>query len=355
MFLQKVEAENHTECEQGGEYVKVLLSAYACEPNRGSEAADGWHWAKQMARFHDVWVITRANNKKVIEGEIDHIGLDHVHWLYVDLPRWARFWKRGAIGTEIYYFLWQLMAYLYVKHTNRREQFDLVHHVTFGRYWVPSFMSLLPIPFVWGPVGGGEETPSGFLSTFSTAGWTYELFRSKSRFVAHTFPFLRLTAKRAKISFATTSQTADKLSRLGARKVVVHPQYFLEKEQLDYFGKFPVRTQKPVRFLSMGRLVHWKGHHLALQAFAKAVQSCPDCEYWLTSDGPERKRLEHLAEKLDIADRVRFWGHLPSLHDVYEKLAQSDVLLHPALHEAFGNACLEALAAGRPTVYRFPP
>jgi len=47
---------------------------------------------------------------------------------------------------------------------------------------------------------------------------------------------------------------------------------------------------------------------------------------------------------------VRFFGHLPSYAAVLEKLAQSHVLIHPALHEGFGNVCLEALAAGRPVV-----
>ena len=47
---------------------------------------------------------------------------------------------------------------------------------------------------------------------------------------------------------------------------------------------------------------------------------------------------------------MRFFGHLPSFSDVLAKLAQAHVLMHPALHEAFGNVCLEALAAGRPVV-----
>jgi glycosyltransferase involved in cell wall biosynthesis len=33
-----------------------------------------------------------------------------------------------------------------------------------------------------------------------------------------------------------------------------------------------------------------------------------------------------------------------------QKLAESHVLLHPALHEGFGNVCVEALAGGRPVL-----
>ena len=47
--------------------LKVLISAYACEPAKGSEPDVGWRWALQMARYHDVTVLTRTNNRPPIE------------------------------------------------------------------------------------------------------------------------------------------------------------------------------------------------------------------------------------------------------------------------------------------------
>ena len=49
-----------------------------------------------------------------------------------------------------------------------------------------------------------------------------------------------------------------------------------------------------------------------------------------------------------MASRVKFLGIMPTYNDVLQKLGASHVLLHPALHEGFGNVCLEAMAAGRP-------
>ena len=51
--------------------LKVLISAYACEPGKGSEPEVGWQWALQMARHHDVTVLTRANNRQAIEPAIE--------------------------------------------------------------------------------------------------------------------------------------------------------------------------------------------------------------------------------------------------------------------------------------------
>jgi glycosyltransferase involved in cell wall biosynthesis len=78
--------------------------------------------------------------------------------------------------------------------------------------------------------------------------------------------------------------------------------------------------------------------------------SYPDAEYWITGRGPESDNLKALARDLGIKDNVVFWGKLATLNEVYAKLAESDLLVHPALHEAFGNVCLEAMAAGRPVV-----
>ena len=47
---------------------KILVSAYACEPGKGSEPGVGWNWVNGYAeRGYEVHVITRANNKMAIE------------------------------------------------------------------------------------------------------------------------------------------------------------------------------------------------------------------------------------------------------------------------------------------------
>ena len=49
--------------------LKVLISAYACESGKGSESGVGWNMVSEMAKYHDIWVMTRANNRPVIEAE----------------------------------------------------------------------------------------------------------------------------------------------------------------------------------------------------------------------------------------------------------------------------------------------
>jgi len=330
--------------------LKVLMSAYACEPKKGSEPADGWNWALQMSRWHEVWVLTRANNRATIESA--HLAADsgEIHWVYYDLPRWASCWKRGSRGIQAYYYLWQMAAWRVGAHLHRNIGFDLLHHVTFGKYWVPSYLGLLRLKSILGPLGGGESMPAALAGSLGRRGRWFERKRDLARNMAKLDPVLRATMRRARIVAATTEESKKAIEQLGASHVVVEPQFGMNDEEFDFFARFPARTEPPFRLISIGRLLHWKGFHLGLEAFARFNRVCSDSQYWVVSSGPEAGALKQLAADLGIAHRVTFWGRLPELADVYSKLAQADVLVHPALHEAFGNVCLEALAAGRPVI-----
>ena len=103
----------------------------------------------------------------------------------------------------------------------------------------------------------------------------------------------------------------------------------------------------PIRFISVGRLLDWKGFKLGLRAFAEAA--IPDAQYWIVGDGPVRESLERQVKKLGIDKSVKFWG-LVDRSKVLDLLGQCHALIHPSLHDSGGWVCLEAMAAGRPVI-----
>ena len=326
----------------------MLISAYACEPGKGSEPGVGWNWVRQAARFNEVWAFTREKNRAAIESSLAAEPLPRVHWVYYDPPGWARLGRKTPRGYD-YYFLWQLGVYPMAKKLHREVSFDLVHHVTLVNYWMPCFLALLPVPFVWGPVGGGESAPRAFWRCFSPRGKVYEILRNLARVLGQLDPFVRLTARRAHVGIATTEETAARLRELGCRKVMVLSQVGLPREEIGQLGGFAVRQCNPFRLVSVGDLLHLKGFEFGLRAFAQFKSRFPASEYWIIGDGPERKRLENMAQSLRLGSVVRFWGTIPR-SQVLEKLADCDVLVHPSLHDSGGWVCLEAMAAGRPVI-----
>src|SRR5580704_17027210 len=92
--------------------LKVLISAYACEPNKGSEPEVGWQWALQMAQYHDVTVLTRANNRAVIEKELALLrGTRPLpEFIYHDEGPFWLWLKRRFKAIRVYYVIWQISA-----------------------------------------------------------------------------------------------------------------------------------------------------------------------------------------------------------------------------------------------------
>ena len=327
--------------------LNILLSAYACEPDKGSEPGIGWNHALQLARRHEVWVITRANNRAPIEDALRASPQPSLHPVYHDPPSWLTWWKKGGRGVQVYYYLWQLSAYFVARKVQSSVAVDVTQHITFGRYWVPSLLPLLGRPFVWGPIGGADSVPRSFRRSLSPRGRLLNLARDLVRRLADLDPLVRLCAKRSALALATTPATAERLRRLGASEVRLMPAVGLPEADVEALARYPTEPEGAVRFMSVGNLLHWKGFEYGLRGFAAADLGA--AEFVVVGDGPERRRLESVAFRLGIAERVRFLGRLPR-ERVLAELRDCHALVHPSLHDSGGWVCLEAMAAGRPVV-----
>jgi glycosyltransferase involved in cell wall biosynthesis len=322
----------------------VAVSAYACRPGWGSEPGIGWHTARHLAADHRVLVLTRTSNRAFIEAGLADLECGNLQFLFIgpdDPPH------ESEIARNAHYYLWQIRAFLVLRHVLKTVPIDVVHHVTYGRYWSPSYLALLRRPFVWGPVGGGETTPPGLMPLFTGRERRFERIRTAARHLGEADPLVRLMAARSSVAFATTEQSAQRMRMIGARDVRVHQAVGLSTEELSSFERLPAPHTTPFRFISMGRLLHWKGFDLGLNAFAQA--HLPESEYWVVGDGPEYSRLNALAARLGIQHRVRFLGQLER-PDALKALSMCHVLVHPSTHDSGGFVCAEALAAGRPVI-----
>jgi glycosyltransferase involved in cell wall biosynthesis len=134
---------------------------------------------------------------------------------------------------------------------------------------------------------------------------------------------------------------------MGASHVQIQSQLGLSVEEIEHLNQYEILNEPIIKFISMGRLLHWKGFHLGLRAFAQA--NLPNTEYWIVGDGPEWHHLQTLASDLGIAKKVKFWGRLPR-EKALDLLKDCHVLVHPSLHDSGGGVCMEAMAAGRPVI-----
>jgi len=328
--------------------LRILVSAYACEPGKGSEPGVGWNWMTQIAKFAEVWVITRANNKEVIEEELNKNPLSDLHFVYVELPRWMRFWKKGQRGIHLYYYLWLIWTYQIAKRLNKTMRFDLAHHLTFGVYSSPSFMALLPIPFIWGPIGGVDTVPKLLRMSLGIKGGVYEWIHDVGHKIKFTFdPFVHITLKRSYFIICRTKQTLEYIKRfVNTDKVTM----ILETGSVPFNFLNLVNSNPHFRIFSAGRFIAWKGFILALFAFAEFYdKEHINSIFEIAGKGYEMNRLKDAARKLGITDKVKFLGEIPR-RDVIKKLTNCDVFVYPSLREGGSWSLMEALSAGKPIV-----
>lgn len=330
----------------------MLIGAYACEPGRGSEPGVGWEVARSLSRFADVWVVTRANNREAIEAALVKSPEPRLRFVYHDLPRLLPL-KRLPGGLYLYHYLWQLSLFSAVQSLHREVSFDIAHQLTFGSFRYPGSLHRLGIPFVIGPVGGGEEAPRFLWSSFGWRGFSTEILRSLSNRFAMFDPFLRATYDSASVALTTSTETAMRVQRLMRANGTINilPSIGITPEEVPQGeARREEPDDGPIRVLFVGRLVHWKGAHLAIRAFAEARSRMPSMTLTVLGSGPFERRIQALIRTLDLTDSVTLIGRLQDREAALKQYSAHEIFLFPSLHEAGGMAVIEAMSSGLPVV-----
>ena len=321
--------------------MRILLSAYACEPGKGSEQEVGLQVMLAAAQRHDVWVLTRQNSISLLEEYLaQHPLRDRIRLQGVDLDGPVRRFKRtGLPGLHVYYDAWQRAAGIRAAELDRHVDFDVVHHATFATYWTRAGVSQLGKPFVWGPVGGGVSTPGSLVRELGAAGLREEAIRETVRRLAVIRPSHRATTRAATISLAQNPSTAR---RLRNERVLVLPNALTVR-----LPRMNPPEARGTDIAFVGRLVPWKGGHLAVRAFRHVQHR--DAVLRVFGDGPDMSRVRKAAERWGLADRLELVGSLPR-DELLRQVRRSGILLHPALHDESPIALGEALSLGVPVV-----
>jgi glycosyltransferase involved in cell wall biosynthesis len=147
----------------------------------------------------------------------------------------------------------------------------------------------------------------------------------------------RRAARVIAITEALRRFTVDRVGLPSNKVTVIH--YGLD-EPPKAWGETDLKLPGGPIVLAVARLVPQKGVDVAVRALAGL-----DATLVVLGEGPERARLEALADELGV--RLLLPGRVG---DVTSVLRRADVLVHPARWEGFGLALLEAMLAELPMV-----
>ncbi len=327
--------------------MSILAFAYACEPDKGSEPGAGWSWARALATFDHICVITRANNAEVIERSLPTIPeRDRLSFVYVDLPKWARFWKKGPRGLRVYYLLWQVAALKAARRLRRQHSFEIVWHITLANLWMGSLAPLAGGRFVFGPVGGGAAAPVSLLPVLGVRGASLELARGgMTKLSRYLNPLARLAWRRAELILVQNPESSSWIPKRHQHKAVVFPNALMAVADTPALARSGGGDTRPT-MLFAGMLFPLKGVSLAI----KALELLPEWRLIICGSGHDERRIRRLVRRRHLLDRVEFRGWVERKEVERVMREEADVLVFPSLRDQAGFVVAEATAAGLPAV-----
>lgn len=329
--------------------MKVLASVYACSPYDGSERAVGWNWVYELNKYHQLTVLTSGAYKKDIEKyrKLNSGELQNTKFIYLDVPNTS--WHKGYHFERIYYIMWQKLAAEYAKELVKREKYDLVHHITYVTCVLPTYMYKCGIPFLLGPVAGGDIIPSKIKYPIGCKAKVFEGIRRVSQFYfTHTYNFRKME-KSADLILAATEDTAKLISQKYRDKIEIFQAVGLRE---DICFPAPNREKHEIpQFLMAGRMLYLKGYELGISAFVKALDSGLKAELTILGDTENNPAMEkykarimrmcgsHLGKEIRVVPKVEY----NKMKEFYD---QFDVLINCSLRDSGCFVVMEAMARG---------
>ena len=313
--------------------MKLLVSAYACAPDQGSDYATGWNWATEAHRLgHEIWALASTVHRGSIANACRaNPDLAGIHWIFPEVRGWML--KPGVEPRweRTYNLLWQRAALRHALPLHRQVQFDAVHHLTWGGIRAPTFLGALKIPLIIGPIGGGETSPASLRDELGFRGRLLEQIRDFTGWTITLNPLIRPGLNSAAVVFAYTNDTRNLFTGgLRDKTVTFTPLAIPALPAIQ----MPRTRDGPPRFLCACRLLYWKGVHIAIRAFAEIVRQIPSARFTIVGSGPERPRLEADARRHDLRDHVTFIERKIPKKELFVLYESHDLLLFPAFTTA---------------------
>lgn len=329
--------------------LKVLVSAYACHPEQGSEPGVGWNWMREIARYHDVWLLTEAERfAPVTESAIrtDQDLRNAVKVVGIPRERRAERWLK-SLAYYYTYEKWQRAALAQARQLHRQVRFDVVHQLNMIGYREPGFLWSLDVPFVWGPIGGFAQMPWSYLRALGTSGaLTLGLRNLANEMQMRLSHRVRTAMHASDVLIAATSVDSAAIAKFyGRHAAVVHETGAAPESEP---AVRTIKAGEPLQVLWCGLMVPRKAVGVALRAVARARQEIP-IEFHLYGAGPQQPFARELAQQLGMHGHCHFHGQRPRA-EVVDRMRSSHVLLFPSLQEATSATVPEALATGLPVL-----
>lgn len=372
--------------------LKILVNAYACCPDMGSEQGMSWHFIKRIAERCEVFVITeseyRQKNMEAVTFDVnDSLGTNRhgltrelcgrIHFTFVDVGKdeeecrkiRGMCWHQGNWGFYVYYSRWQRKAAQKAREIIHEQELtghgiDLMHQLNMAGFREPGLLYQIneervvdgkhKIPLVWGPMTGYGSIPFSFMRPGGVKFTAFYLLKN----LLNDVQLLLHPRVRRMIRASDKLLAATPEMREGVRKY-----YAMEVEHMNETGCVDVdihydnevvterRNRQAFKVIWVGRFIYTKQLRLALKTIAR-IRSLEELEFHVVGRGfadSDMSEMQSFADSLGIGSVCHWHGQIANI-EVQRLMRDSDVFFFTSIFEATSTVILEAIQNRLPVV-----
>jgi glycosyltransferase involved in cell wall biosynthesis len=338
--------------------LRVLLLAESCNPAWTSVPLVGYSLARALAEQPglDVTLVTHVRNRASLA--VDPLTTSaRVHyidneWLARPLYKLSTLlrggqglsWTTNTALSWLSYMVFEREVFSLFRGQLRAHGFDLIHRVTPLSPTLGSpLASLTAVPMILGPLNGGLPWPREYPELRrQEREWLVPL-----RSAYKCLPYYRSTYRHLAGVISASRHTATEVPPTFTGRRFYLPENGIDTNRLPLAAAWP-EPRGPFRFLTVARLVPYKGVDLILQAMRSSAV-LGSCELRVVGDGPQRAYLEGLAREYGLTKNVCFTGWIAHT-SLAREFAAAQAFVFPSLREFGGGVVVEAMASGLPSI-----
>lgn len=331
--------------------LKVLINAYACSPDMGSEPGMAWNWCVNLAKHCELFIITEGEFRDKIESVVPTLPQGkNMHFYYNPVTPEIRkmCWNQGDWRFYKYYKLWQGKTADIARCVCKEEKIDVLHQLNMIGFREPGYLWQVSketgIPFIWGPVDAKESFPMAYANGASIK--TKIFLWLKNCITKYQLKCDRRIHDAAK--------TASLVLSASSSSVVSFKKYFgIDSPLVNETGTYPLghketkqKEKETFDILWVGKADFRKQLNLAIRSMERIHNKRTRLHI---IGGGDMEMFMRESKKLGVADMCIFHGSV-SHDEVLKQMNESDLFFFTSVAEGTPHVVLEAIGCGLPVL-----
>lgn len=331
----------------------ILVNAYACSPDMGSEPGMAWNWCINLANYCELHIITEGEFRDKIEAALPSLPQGgNMHFYYNPISEKIRkmCWNQGDWRFYRYYKKWQRKTLEIAMTIISEHHIDVIHQLNMIGFREPGYLwEIENIPFVWGPIGGLKQFP---LNYSRGAGLKMRVFNTIKNY-ANIFQIkygrrINKAFCRADILVSAIPDSYYAIKKFKGLESMVIPETgcFVSDNIISDIKD----TKAGLQLIWVAKFDFRKRLDLALKTIAR-IKHIPNLSLHICGSGSDKQicYYRNLAKSLGIEKNIIWHGNIA--HEaVIELMRHMDAFLFTSVSEDTSTVVLEAISCQLPVI-----